>query len=106
MSLKIKKNDKVKVIAGKDKGTVGVVQRIYSSKGKIVVEGVNIVKRHVKPGVVSKEGGIISIEKPIDMSNVMVIDPKTDEPTRVGFKVIDGKKYRISKKSGEVLDNS
>ena len=74
------------------------------SANKIVVEKVNIVKRHVKPGTVSKEGGIVSVEKAIDVSNVMYYEEKRKQTTRIGYKIIDGKKYRVSKKSGEILD--
>ncbi len=102
--MKIKTNDKVKIIAGKDKGKEGVVKKILTAKSKVLVEGVNIVKRHVKPGVVSKEGGIISMEKPIDVSNAMVICEKCQRPVKVGFKDVKGKKYRVCKKCGETLD--
>lgn len=74
--MKIRKNDKVKVITGKDKGKEGNVLSVFKKKNKVLVEGVNIVKKHVKPGTVSKEGGIISMEKPIDASNVMVVKAK------------------------------
>jgi large subunit ribosomal protein L24 len=102
--MRIKKDDKVKVIVGKDRGKIAKVLKVINSKNKIVVEGVNVVKKHVKPGAVSKEGGIISIEKPIDVSNVMYYDEASKKTTRVGYKIIDGKKYRVSKKTGEVLD--
>lgn len=102
--MKIKVNDKVKIIAGKDLGKEGKVLRVLVEDSKVLVEGINKVKRHVKPGAVSKEGGIISIEKPVHVSNVMLVDPKTGTPTRIGYKIIDGKKYRISKKTGEVID--
>lgn len=102
--MKIHTGDKVKVIAGKDKGKTGKVMRIFSDKNKLVVEGVNIVKRHVKPGVVSKEGGIINIERPINISNVMYFDEKLNAPVRLGSKLVENKKYRVSKKSGEVLE--
>lgn len=101
--MKIHVGDKVKVIAGKDKGKEGAVLRVFTKEGKVLVEGVNKVKRHVKPGAVSKEGGIIQIEKPVDVSNVMYIDAKAGKPVRVGYKLIENKKYRISKKSGEAL---
>ena len=70
----------------------------------MIVEGVNIVKKHAKPSQDNPQGGIIEYEAPIHASNVMTIDPKTGEPTRVGYKIVDGKKVRIAKKSGEVLD--
>ena len=102
--MRIKKDDKVKVISGKDRGKVSKVLKVLKPRGKIVVEGVNIVKKHVKPGAVTKEGGIISIEKPIDVSNVMYYDEDSKEAVKIGYKVIDGKKYRVSKKTGEILD--
>jgi len=102
--MKIKKGDKVKVISGKDRGKVASVLKVLPDKNKIVVEGVGVVKKHVKPGAVSKEGGIVSVEKPIDVSNVMYYDEKSKKTVRIGYKVIDGKKYRISKKTGDVLD--
>lgn len=102
--MKIKKGDKVKVISGKDRGKISSVLKVLKSDNKIVVEGVNIVKKHLKPGKVSKEGGIISIEKPVSVSSVMYYEEKSKGVTRIGYKYIDGKKYRVSKKSGEVLD--
>ena len=102
--MKIKKGDKVKIISGKSKGKIAPVLKVLSDVNMVIVEGVNVAKKHVKPGNVSKEGGIVSIEKPIDVSNVMYFDEKTNTTTRLGYKVIKGKKYRISKKTGEVLD--
>lgn len=102
--MKIRKGDKVKILTGKDKGKTGTVLMTLKERGKVLVEGINIVKKHVKPGTVSKEGGIVSIEKPIDVSNVMFFDEKNKKTARIGFKVADGKKYRISKKTGEILD--
>src|SRR5687768_14452921 len=101
--MKIQTGDKVKVISGKDKGKTGKVLKVYLDKNKVLVEGINIVKRHVKPGTVSKEGGIISIERPISVSNVMYFDEKAGAPVRLGTKIVDGKNYRINKKTGEVL---
>lgn len=100
----VKKGDKVMVISGKDKGKTGVILTAYPKKDRVLVEGVNIVKKHTKPNQENPQGGIVSQEAAIHVSNVMVIDPKTGEPTRVGHKVVDGKKVRIAKKSGEVLD--
>ncbi|EKD99735.1 MAG: 50S ribosomal protein L24, partial [uncultured bacterium] len=71
---------------------------------KVLVEGVNKVKKHIKPGKVSKEGGIISVEKPITVSNVMYFDTKLGKPSKLGFKVVDGKKYRINKKTGDTVE--
>lgn len=104
--MKIRKGDKVKVITGKDKGKIGPVLRVFIKDRKVLVEGVNIAKKHVKPGAVSKEGGIVSIERPIAVSNVMFYNEKLKRPVRVGYKVVDGKKKRVCKKSGEILDKS
>ncbi|MBB6447541.1 50S ribosomal protein L24 [Bacillus benzoevorans] len=100
----VKKGDKVMVISGKDKGKSGVILASFPKKDRVLVEGVNIVKKHSKPSQANPQGGIISQEAPIHVSNVMPIDPKTGEPTRVGYQVVDGKKVRVAKKSGEVLD--
>jgi len=99
----VKKGDKVRVISGKDKGKTGTILAAYPKQNRVLVEGVNIVKKHSKPSQVNPQGGIISQEAPIHVSNVMPIDPKTGNPTRVGYKVVDGKKVRVAK-SGDVLD--
>ncbi len=100
----VKKGDKVQVISGKDKGKQGVILEAYPKKDRVLVEGVNVIKKHSKPSQMNPQGGIMSQEAPIHVSNVMPIDPKTGNPTRVGYKEVDGKKVRIAKKSGEVLD--
>jgi len=100
----VKKGDKVMVITGKDKGKTGVILAAYPKKDRVLVEGINIVKKHTKPNQANPQGGIVSQEAAIHVSNVMPIDPKTGEPTRVGYKIEDGKKIRIAKKSGEALD--
>ena len=100
----VKKGDKVMVITGKDKGKTGVILTAYPKKDRVLVEGVNIVKKHTKPNQENPQGGIVSQEASIHVSNVMVIDPKTGEPTRVGYKIENGKKVRVAKKSGENLD--
>ncbi|WP_449621799.1 50S ribosomal protein L24 [Robertmurraya sp. Marseille-Q9965] len=100
----VKKGDKVMVISGKDKGKTGVILAAFPKQSRVLVEGINIVKKHSKPNQLNPQGGIISQEAPIHVSNVMPIDPKSGEPTRVGYKVEDGKKVRVAKKSGEVLD--
>lgn len=102
--MKIKKGDKVKVISGKDKGKIASVLKVLTERNRVVVEGVGIVKKHVKPGTISKEGGIVSIEKAIDVSNVMYFDEKSKKAVRIGYKLIEGKKYRINKKTGDILD--
>ena len=99
----LKTGDKVVVITGKDKGKEGVVVGVKASKNKVVVEGVNVVKKHIRPSQSNPDGGIVEFEAPIHASNVMVADPKTGKPTRVGIKFVDGKKVRFAKKSGEVL---
>ncbi len=107
--MKVKKNDNVIVIAGNNNGKKGKVLKVFPKKNRIIVEGVNIRKRHTKPNQQYPNGGIIEKELPIDASNVMLVDPKTGKPTRVGSKVVldekTGKKksVRIAKKSNEVL---
>lgn len=99
----VKKGDKVRVISGKDKGKTGVILAAYPKESRVLVEGVNIVKKHSKPSQANPQGGINSQEAPIHVSNVMPIDPKSGNPTRVGYQTVDGKKVRVAK-SGEVLD--
>jgi large subunit ribosomal protein L24 len=98
--LKIKKGDRVVVLSGKDKGKEGVVSRALPDQRKVVVEGVNTAKRHRASRSATDTGGIIDIDKPIQVSNVAVISPKDGKPTRVGYKVVDGKKVRICKRTG------
>jgi len=101
----VKKDDLVVVISGKDKGKQGKVLMVDAEKGRVFVEGVNIVKKHQKARSQTAPSGIVEREGSIDASNVMLVDPKTGKGTRVGFKVNeDGSKVRIAKKSGEVLD--
>lgn len=100
----VKKGDKVMVISGKEKGKTGTIIAAYPKKDRVLVEGLNIVKKHMKPNQASPQGGIVNQEASIHVSNVMLIDPKSGEPTRVGYKVEDGKKIRIAKKSGESID--
>ncbi|WP_080849037.1 50S ribosomal protein L24 [Cytobacillus gottheilii] len=100
----VKKGDKVMVISGKDKGKTGVILAAFPKQSRVLVEGVNVVKKHAKPSQVNPQGGIISQEAPVHVSNVMPVDPKSGEPSRVGYKTVDGKKVRVAKKSGEVLD--
>ncbi|MBS4749760.1 50S ribosomal protein L24 [Granulicatella sp. zg-ZJ] len=100
----VKTGDKVKVLTGKDKGKEGVVTKAFPKKDRVLVEGVNIVKKHQKPTQANPNGGIVEKEAPIHVSNVMLIDPATNQPTRVGYKVVDGKKVRVSKKTGEAID--
>ena len=105
MAAKIKKGDSVIVLTGKDKGKQGEVLSVRPADAKAVVQGVNMVKRHTKP-TQFQAGGIVEKEAAIALSNVAIVDPKEGKATRVGFKTLeDGKKVRIAKLSGEVLDN-
>ncbi len=101
---KIKKGDKVVILSGKDKGLEGEVVRSIPKDSKVVVSGVNMISRHTKPSQADPEGGIKRREAPIHVSNVAIKDPKTGKPARVGFEVRDGKKVRVLKGSGEVLN--
>jgi len=98
----VKKGDVVMVMSGADKGKKGNVREVILDKNRVIVEDVNIVKKHRKP-TQSTPGGIVEIPAPIHISNVMLIDPKSGEPTRIGRKVVDGKNVRYSKKSGEII---
>lgn len=100
----IKTGDKVRVIAGKDKGKEGNVKQIFAAQNRVIVEGINMVKKHQKPSNANPNGGVIETEAAINASNVMLIDPSTNEPTRVGYKFVDGKKVRVAKKSGKTID--
>ena len=103
--LHVKKEDTVMVISGKDKGKKGRVIAAYPRENRVLVEGVNMVKKHQKPNQSNPQGGIIEQEAPIHVSNVMQIDPKGGKVTRIGYKTLDnGKKGRGAKKSGEVID--
>ena len=102
--LKIKKGDQVVVITGKDKGRQGEVISVNPAENRAVVRGVNVAKRHQKQ-TAAQEGGIVSKELPIHVSNLALRDPKDGKPTRVGYKTLgDGKKVRVAKRSGEVID--
>ena len=101
-AVRIKKGDTVKVIAGKDKGKEGKVMSINAKKHTALVEGVNMVTKHAKPSAANQQGGIIEKEAPIDLSNVMY--SAKGQAVRVGFSVQDGKKVRVNKKTGEVID--
>ena len=109
-SLKIRKGDEVQVIAGKDRGKRGKVLRVDPKKGRVYVEGLNIVKRHQRPQQVAgaqrpeQVGGVIEKEGPIHLSNVMLADPKDGKPTRLGIEVSEGKRYRVARRSGTRLD--
>lgn len=102
-SLKIKKGDHVIVLAGRDKGKHGEVVEVLPKEGRALVRGVNVVRRHTKQ-TQQNQGGIISKEAPINLSNLAIEDPKDGKPTRVGFKLLDdGSKVRVAKRSGEVI---
>lgn len=106
---RLKKGDNVLVVSGNSKGTTGKILFINREKGRVIVEGVNIMHRHTKPSQKNPQGGIVRREAPINISNVMLMCPKTNEPTRVGMEVIKDettgkeKRMRLSRKSGEIL---
>lgn len=107
--MKIQKNDNVIIIAGNDKGKTGKVLKVFPKKSRIIIEGINVRKRHTKASQNNPQGGIIEKEAPIHVSNVMIIDPKSNEPTRIGSQIIldekTGKKKRarVSKANGEMI---
>ena len=101
-TMKIKKGDMVKVIAGKDKDKEGKVVSVDAKNSKVLVEGVNMITKHAKPSAANANGGIIQKEAPIDISNVMLVH--NGKATRVGFTTVDGKKVRVAKATGEVID--
>jgi large subunit ribosomal protein L24 len=106
MALSIRKNDQVIVRAGKDRGKKGRVLSVVPDKNRVIVEGVNLIKRHTRPNPQRNiKGGIVEREAAIHLSNVMLVDPDTNEPTRVGTKVLsDGTRVRVSRKSGQAID--
>ena len=102
--LKIKKGDNVVVISGRDKGKRGEVLRVFPDESRLIVQGVHVARRHTRQSM-GNEGGIVDKELTIHVSNVAHIDPSSDRPTRVGYKILDGgRKVRIARRSGEVLD--
>jgi large subunit ribosomal protein L24 len=104
MAAKIKKGDKVVVLTGRDKGRSGEVKSVSPTEGRAIVGGINLVKRHTKQ-TAQTEGGILSKEAPIQLSNLAIADPKDGKPTRVGFKILDdGRKVRVAKRSGDLID--
>ncbi len=98
----LRKGDLVEVISGKEKGKQARITAMQLKHESVILEGLNQVKRHTRPSQANPQGGIVAKEAPIHISNVMAVDPKTGKPTRLGTKIIDGKKVRIAKKSGEV----
>ena len=104
VKLKIRKGDKVVVITGKDKGKQGEIIRVIPSENRALVRGINLVKRHTRQ-TAAQQGGIVSKEAPVHLSNLAVADPKDGKPTRIGFKILkDGRKVRIARRSGEAID--
>lgn len=107
--MKIHKNDNVMIISGNDRGKSGKILKVFPNKSKVIVEGINLRKRHSKPSQKNPQGGIIEKESPIDASNVMLIDPNNNEPTRLGSQIIldektgKQKRVRVSKTSGEMI---
>ncbi|MBL8805275.1 MAG: 50S ribosomal protein L24 [Rhodospirillales bacterium] len=101
--LKVRKDDEVVIITGRDKGKSGKVLRVIPDELRVVVQGVNVVKRHTRAGQ-GQQGGIVEKEAPIHVSNVAHVDPKDRKPTKVGFKTVDGRKLRFARKSGEMID--
>ena len=102
--MRIRKNDMVEVISGNHRGKRGKVLKVFRGKSRIIVEGVNLMKRHTKATAKNTQGGILEKEATIHVSNVMIIDSKTNEPTRVGMKMLaDGGRARVGKKSGEMI---
>ena len=100
----IKKNDKVIILSGKEKGKIGNVLKVDSEKERVIVEKINVVKRHSKPSATNAQGGIVEKEAPIHISNLMIICSKCAEPTRIGKRILDdGSKVRVCKKCGEVI---
>jgi large subunit ribosomal protein L24 len=103
--LHVKNGDRVVVISGKDKGKIGSVTKVDRTKGKVIVQGANMVTKAQKPQpALGIQGGLVKIEAPIDSSNVMIVCPSCSKPTKIAHKVVDGKKVRVCKKCGEQLD--
>jgi large subunit ribosomal protein L24 len=103
----VRKGDTVVVVAGKERGKRGKVLRVIPEKGRVVVERINMIKKHQRPTQKVRQGGIIEREGAIHLSNVMLVDPNSDKPTRVGMKALsDGKKVRVARRSGEMLDRA
>ncbi|MCG6959209.1 50S ribosomal protein L24 [bacterium BMS3Abin03] len=108
LKTRLKKNDRVKVIAGNHRGKEGKILKIFRDKKRVIVEGVNIIKRHTRPTQKNPQGGITQKEAPIHISNIMLIDPKSNEPSRIGMQIIaddsgNKKRMRYGKKSGEII---
>jgi large subunit ribosomal protein L24 len=104
MAARIRKGDSVLVIAGAARGRRGEVLRVLPKQDRAVVQGVNVVKRHTKPRGLGQPGGIVEVEASVHLSNLKLIDPKTDKPTRVGFRIEQGRKVRVAKATGNVIE--
>jgi large subunit ribosomal protein L24 len=103
----VRKGDTVVVVAGKERGKRGKVLRVIPEKGRVIVERINMIKKHQRPTQRLRQGGIIEREGPIHLSNVMLVDPTSDKPTRIGVRSLtDGKKVRLARKSGEIIDKA
>jgi len=106
MAARIRKGDTVVVVTGADRGKRGEVLRVHPKDNRAVVQGVNIAKRHTKPTGMGQPGGIVEVEATIHLSNLKLVDPKTSQPTKVGYRVLeDGRKVRVAKASGNVIEN-
>jgi large subunit ribosomal protein L24 len=104
MAARIRKGDTVLVVAGAARGRRGEVLRVLPKQDRAVVQGVNVVKRHTKPRGLGQPGGIVEVEASVHLSNLKLIDPKTDKPTRVGFRIEGGRKVRVAKATGNVIE--
>ena len=106
MAARIRKGDSVVVITGADRGKRGEVLRVIPKDHRAVVQGVNVAKKHTKPRGMGEPGGIVSVEATIHLSNLKLVDPKNDQPTKVGFRILeDGRKVRVAKASGNVIES-
>jgi len=104
--MRIKKGDTVRVVTGEDRGKEGKILKVFPDKGRIIVEKVNLIKRHTRPSKMVPQGGIIEKEAPINATNVMLVCPNTGKPTRIGSEILsDGSRARVSKKSGEMIND-
>ena len=106
MKLKIRKGDNVVVITGKDKGKTGIVEKVFPEAGRIVVKGIALAKKHIKPSKKNPQGGIIDINLKIDSSNALIVCPTCGKPTKIAYKVSDNKTIRICKKCSQSLENA
>lgn len=104
MALKLKKNDTVKVISGKSRGKSGKILRVLADKSRVIVEGINLNKKHQKPNQQNQQGGIVDREAPIHVSNLMLVSAKSNEPVKVARREVDGKRVRVEKKTGKAVE--